>query len=185
MPTDRRKFLVQGGLGLLAFRVAGADVLITPQAARAAGIPYRVLTPDEVSLLDAFGDALLPGAQVAGLAHYIDQQLAAPPPDSLLMIRYLDVPPPYADFYRPALAAVSAAARAAFGRRFEDLAADQREQFIASLQKSDPADWHGPPAPFVYFVLRSDAVDVVYGTPEGFEKLGIPYMPHIPPATPW
>jgi hypothetical protein len=33
----------------------------------------------------------------------------------------------------------------------------------------------------VYFVLRSDAVDVVYGTMEGYESLGVPYMPHIVP----
>ena len=32
---------------------------------------------------------------------------------------------------------------------------------------------------------RSDAVDVVYGTPEGFAKLGVPYMPHIMPPTSW
>jgi len=30
-------------------------------------------------------------------------------------------------------------------------------------------------------MVRSDAVDVVYGTVEGFERLGVPYMPHILP----
>jgi hypothetical protein len=25
----------------------------------------------------------------------------------------------------------------------------------------------------------------VYGHPEGFELLGVPYMPHIAPSTPW
>jgi hypothetical protein len=34
-------------------------------------------------------------------------------------------------------------------------------------------------------VLRSDAVDVVYGTVEGYDALGIPYMPHITPVTRW
>ena len=37
----------------------------------------------------------------------------------------------------------------------------------------------------VYAVLRADAVDVVYGTMEGYEALGIPYMPHIPPEKRW
>ena len=47
---------------------------------------------------------------------------------------------------------------------------------------SDPARrWQGPPGPLVYTVLRSDAVDVVYGTVEGYEALGVPYMPHILP----
>ena len=38
---------------------------------------------------------------------------------------------------------------------------------------------------FVYGMLRNDAVDVVYGTVEGFARLGIPYMPHILPQRSW
>jgi hypothetical protein len=45
--------------------------------------------------------------------------------------------------------------------------------------------WSGRPAALVYAVLRADAVDVVYGTMEGYEALGIPYMPHIPPEKRW
>ena len=45
--------------------------------------------------------------------------------------------------------------------------------------------WSGPAAGLVYFVLRSDAVDVVYGTPAGFERLGVPYMAHILPPAGW
>ena len=37
----------------------------------------------------------------------------------------------------------------------------------------------------VYFVLRNDAVDVFYGTQDGFEALGIPYMAHIEPPSRW
>jgi hypothetical protein len=33
--------------------------------------------------------------------------------------------------------------------------------------------------------VRADALDVVYGTPEGFDALGIPYMAHIKPEKPW
>ena len=43
----------------------------------------------------------------------------------------------------------------------------------------------GPASPFVFGVLRSDAVDVVYGTMEGYAALGIPYMPHIAPTQKW
>jgi hypothetical protein len=45
--------------------------------------------------------------------------------------------------------------------------------------------WQGPRAPFVYFLLRTDAVDVVYGTMDGYAKLGVPYMPHIAPTRSW
>jgi hypothetical protein len=48
-----------------------------------------------------------------------------------------------------------------------------------------PAGWRGPSAPLFYFALRSDAVDVVYGTIEGFRKLNVPYMPHIVPPRRW
>ena len=37
----------------------------------------------------------------------------------------------------------------------------------------------------VYSVLRNDAVDVVYGTVEGFARIGVPYLPHILPPRTW
>ena len=43
----------------------------------------------------------------------------------------------------------------------------------------------GPPASYMLFVLRADALDVTYGTPEGFEALDTPYMAHIMPEKPW
>ena len=45
--------------------------------------------------------------------------------------------------------------------------------------------WQGPAGAFVYLVTRSDAVDVVYGTMDGYAALGIPYMAHIAPTTRW
>ena len=45
--------------------------------------------------------------------------------------------------------------------------------------------WQGPAQGSVYGTLRNDAVDVVYGTVEGFARLGIPYMPHILPQRSW
>ena len=45
--------------------------------------------------------------------------------------------------------------------------------------------WTGPSGGFVYTLLRSDAVDVVYGTMEGYAALGIPYKPHIAPTKRW
>ena len=45
--------------------------------------------------------------------------------------------------------------------------------------------WTTPTPNLFYFVSRSDAVDVVYGTIKGFHKLDIPYLAHIRPSTPW
>ena len=33
--------------------------------------------------------------------------------------------------------------------------------------------------------VRSDAADLVYGTPDAFERLGLPYVAHIEPPTTW
>jgi hypothetical protein len=117
--------------------------------------------------------------------HFVDQQLAADAADCLLLIRYLDVPPPYADVYRGGLAALEAASRTAHARAFAELTAEQATALVRTMSEKDPPGWQGPPAPLFYFAARSDAVDVVYGTEEGFAKLRIPYMAHIRPPTPW
>jgi hypothetical protein len=88
-------------------------------------------------------------------------------------------------FYRAALAAIDAAARREHGRDVDALERDQLRAFAGHLAAGTLADWQGPPAAFVYFVLRSDAIDVTYGTPEGFAKLGVPYMAHIAPPDGW
>jgi hypothetical protein len=53
------------------------------------------------------------------------------------------------------------------------------------MRQNKVEGWQGPAGSFVYLLLRSDAVDVVYGTMEGYAGLGIPYMPHIAPTKRW
>ena len=185
--VSRREFLrrsaIAGGLAL-PFTIAGREVLASPAEARAAAVPFQFLTDGEAIDLEAFGEALVPGSAAAGLAHYVDHQCACPPADSLLMGRYLGLEPPFGPFYRTALAAVReflAAAPGETAHRASALAAALQGAFTGK-----PFDaWSGPAAGLVYFVLRSDAVDVVYGTPAGFERLGVPYMAHILPPAGW
>ena len=47
----RRDFVAGAALGALAFSVAGSEVLLTPREARAQGVPFRVLEPQEVATL--------------------------------------------------------------------------------------------------------------------------------------
>lgn len=183
--ASRREFLRRTGAGLLAVQVAGTLQWLTPRDARAAGAALQVLTTAEQAALEALGETLLPGAARAGLVHFVDHHLAVPAPDCLLLLRYLDVPAPYADFYRAGLAALDGAARTAHGKAFADLDPDMRNALVQEMSTRDPAGWQGPPAPFFYYVTRSDAVDVVYGTEEGFKSLDVPYLAHIPPATRW
>lgn len=175
------------GLGVWAFERDGVVEKRTASQARAEGFPYRTLVAGEVTALEALGEILLPGARAAGIAHFVDHQLSVPAPESLLMLRYMDVPSPYAGFYQGGLAALDALAQARHRQSFAKLAEDDATKLVRAISAPgpDPAGWRGPPAALFYFVTRSDAVDVVYGTQEGFEKLGVPYMAHLIPDPKW
>jgi hypothetical protein len=182
---ERRVFLKGAGMGMLAFTVGGADVLMTPGQARAQGVPFRLLNAKEAETIEALGETLVPGAQHAGIAHFIDQQVSVPPGEALLEARIVNVKPPFVNFYRAAIGAVEKASEARKGQRFAALSSTDRHDFVDLMRQNKIDGWQGPAGAFVYFVLRSDAVDVVYGTMEGYEQLGVPYMPHIAPEKRW
>jgi hypothetical protein len=183
--VDRRQFMRGAALGALAFTVGGAEVLLTPREARAQGVPFRLLQAREAETLEALGETLVPGARAAGIAHFIDHQISVAPEEALLEARILNVRPPYANFYKAAITAVDRAAAAQSDQRFAWLPAEAQREFVGLMRQNKLQGWQGPPAGFVYFVLRSDSVDVVYGTVEGYEALGIPYMAHIMPLKRW
>lgn len=187
MTQSRRGFLRHSAVGalLLTFNIAGCEKKLTPADARATGIKYRTLTEAEAATLEALGEMLLPGSAKAGLAHYVDHQLSGDPADSMLMIKYLRVPAPFIDFYRAGFKAAESVARIELGKSIKSLTAEQAASFATQMAAGKLAGWEGPPAPFFFFVVRNDAVDVTYSTQEGFQQLGVPYMAHIPPPSPW
>src|ERR1700759_5545099 len=115
---ERRVFLKGASMGVLAFSVGGAEILMTPGEARARAVPFRSLNGEEAETLEALGEALVPGAREAGVAHFIDQQVSVPPGEALLEARIVNVRPPFINFYRAAIAAVDKASQARSGRRF-------------------------------------------------------------------
>src|SRR5262249_53188057 len=162
------------------------EVLLTPRQARAQGVPFRTLNAEQVETLEALGETLVPGARQAGISHFVGQQLAIPAGETLLEGAVLHVPPPFVNFYRAALGAVDRASQAQRnGRRFAELNESERRDFVDAMRQNKITDWQGPAGGFVYLVLRNDAIDVVYGTMEGYAALGIPYMPHIAPTRRW
>ncbi len=181
----RRDFMRGAAIGALAFTLGGAQVLLTAREARAQGVPFRLLKANEAETIEALGETLLPGARSAGIAHFIDQQLSIPPEEALLEARILNVKPPYVNFYRAAIGAIDKASQARSGVRFARLNDIDQREFVDLMRQNKLDGWQGPPGPFVYLVTRSDAVDVVYGTMEGYESLGIPYMAHIVPEKRW
>jgi hypothetical protein len=185
-PIERRGFIKGAATGALAFTVGGVEVLLTAREARAQNVPFRLLKANEAEAIEALGEILVPGARAAGVAHFIDQQLSVPPDEALLEARILNVRPPYANFYRAALAAVDTASTALnSGRSFAQLDPAEQHDFVDAMRQNKLQNWQGPSGSLVYLVFRSDAVDVVYGTVEGYDTLGVPYMPHIAPVARW
>jgi len=185
-PIDRRDLIRSAAVGALAFTVGGVEVMLTVREARAQNVPFRLLKANEAETIEALGETLVPGARAAGVAHFIDQQLSVPPGKALLEARILNVRPPYANFYRAAIGAVDTTSTALNdGRNFAQLDPAEQHDFVDAMRQNKLQNWKGPSGPLVYMVLRSDAVDVVYGTVEGYDALGIPYMPHIAPVTRW
>jgi len=182
---QRRAFLKGAALGTLAFSIGGAEVMLTPRAARAANVPLRTLTAEQAATLEAVGEALVPGAKDAGIVNFVDQQISGPAEEALLQARILNVRPPYANFYRAALGAIDGASEKTKAKKFAQLTADERDDFIGQMRINKIDGWQGSPGPFIFNVLRSDAVDVVYNTMEGYAMLGVPYMPHIAPTKKW
>ena len=185
---SRRDFLAHASAGaafLLTFTIDGCERKLTPVQAREAEVPLRTLDATAVRTLESLGEILLPGSVRAGLVHYLDHQLSGDPANSLLMLKYLRVNPPFKDFYLPGLAAARDASLRKFGKPPKDLGAEQGAALLTQMSAGQVEGWNGPPASLFYFVLRNDAVDVVYGTPSGFEALGVPYMPHIMPPAGW
>lgn len=181
----RRAFMQGAALGALAFTVGGVEVLLTAAEAKARGVPFRLLNPNEAEMIEAMGETLVPGARNAGVAHFVDHQLSVPAEEALLQARIMNVRPPFINFYRAAIAAVDRASQAQSGRRFADLSAIEQRDFVNLMRQNKIEGWQGPSGSFVYAVMRSDAVDVVYGTMEGYEALGIPYQAHIAPERRW
>ena len=182
---ERRAFVKGAGLGALAFTVGGAEVFLTPAQAYAQGVPLRTLKPEEAETIEAMGEALVPGAREGGIVNFVDQQISGPAEEALLEARILNVKPPYANFYRAAIGAINNASTAKHGKPFAQLDAATQHDFVDQMRQNKIDGWKGPGGPFVYLILRSDAVDVVYGTMAGYKSLDIPYMAHIEPKRSW
>ncbi len=179
-----RRNLVAGlGAASVVVTVRGMATQISSGADAPEISATRHLNAAECRTLDALGDTLLPGAAEAGIARYVDDQLGRPVP--LLFLKYMDYPGSLVEFYKTGLHALDEISESRYGRRFADLPAEQQSALVRDLSQKTPPGWNGPPAPLFYFVTRNDAADVYYGTQQGFEKLGVPYLALIQPPANW
>lgn len=182
---SRRRLLAAAGGLTLSFLVDGRERLLTPREARAEGMTVAPFSKAEAATLTRLGNILTIDAGDAGLAHFISAQLRKPAAESLLMIRYMDVPPPHDGFYKAGLGALNQAARARHGTAFTEIDDESALALVQDMGTGKIDGWDAPPAPFFYFLVRADAIDVTYGTMEGFARLEVPYLAHIEPDSKW
>jgi len=185
--VTRRSFVeraLQGSVLALSFTAPTGTVLLTPGEARAKDVPLRKLDEALAHELEILAETIVPGATAAGLTHFLDHQLAGDPNEALLIARYFQVALPYVDFYATGVKMANAMAQKSTGKPLANLNDSERVTLVKSMS-APGAVLDGFPVFVFYMCLRSDAVDVVYGTPEGFKKLNIPYMQHIMPPEGW
>lgn len=191
MTINRRHFHKRSGAILLTYLIGSRSVFLSPAEAREKNLPYQAISQKAGQLIDLLGEAIVPGSARSGLSHYIDHQLTASKTNSLLIIKYLGIQCSYQEFYRLSLNAFERSYPLFQKRNINHISSQAIKKYIAVMAQKNPPVWSKsgeviPPAPLFYFTLRSDAVDVTYGTMAGFDKLEIPYMAHIEPeGTGW
>jgi len=177
---------VGGGSGVtLAYKLLGGSLLLTPREARARNIPLEKLTNTEVATLEVLAEGLVPDSVDAGVSHFIDYNLSLAANDCMLIAKYFQVPTPYLDFYRTGLALCETLGMEKNEGGLKALDSAELHQFLTTMGQTDSSMDSNFNLALFYLCLRSDAVDVVYGVPEGFARLGIPYMAHIDPPENW
>lgn len=184
--VTRRTFVetaMKSSILTLRYALPTGTLFLTAAEARERKLPLLKLTAAEGRQLELLGEAIVPGSTACGLLHFVDHQLAASPNEALLIAKYFEVAPPFLAFYAHGLRA-SAGLAADGGAALEKRDKVGMKALISEMSK--PGAMHdGFPISLFYMCLRSDAIDVVYGTPEGFKKLNIPYMQHIMPPEHW
>ena len=176
---ERRAFMKGAGSGVLAFTVGGVEVLLTPGAARTQGVPFRLLNANEGETSRRWARRWCPARARPALRISSTTRSRVPAEEALLQARIFNVRPPFANFYRAAHRRGRPRQREVNnGRKFcgavDDRTARLRQQYAPEQDRRlDRARAER----LSISLLRSDAVDVVYGTMEGYAALGIPYMP--------
>jgi len=159
-----------------SFFLVAAGAIVAGACGNRRTAPWRALSPQEVAVLDAWCDALIPstdgtpGAREARTARYIDIQLTR---------RFKRFRPQY----QQALAAID---RMAAGR-FASLTLDERTALLQKIDRGegDKAQWGQDGGREVFNLILQHALQGYYGNPRhggnheyaSWRMLGIPIVP--------
>jgi len=180
----RRQFL-SGIAGTAAFTGSVASYPTSLASAKETTlVPLRTFSASQADTYSAWCDLLATGAAKAGVAEFVDKYISEPYGKSLLLLRYFQGDA-LRHFYVAGIGGIDQESQARFKKSFLQLDNKDRLAVVDAAVHAKTVAWTKPDPNFFYFISRSDAVDVVYGTEAGFAALGIPYVAHIPPVTPW
>lgn len=156
----------------MPFGISSAD------AATASSLPANRL-----ATLRAYADTLVPGSASAGITDFVSAMLASD--DPMLFYNHLDFPLPPMSFYTAGLAALDDLSILHKKRSYSTLSVSDMKEIAGTLLDPNLQGWTGPPPFLFYLTVKNDAIDVVYGTVAAYDRLNIPYMPHILPPSIW
>ena len=181
---DRRAFLKGAVAGSAA---AVTSTLPQPaqaqQAAPATACPgYAFLNPDEAAFVEALvdhmvpADSLTPKGSDLGLNIFIDRALAGGwgKGDRLYMqgpwkegvpSQGYQLPLTPAELYRAGIAAANAHCVKAYGKAFDKIAANQREEFLLALQGGKVKFGNGPPARVFFTTMYQSVMEGMFADP--------------------
>jgi gluconate 2-dehydrogenase gamma chain len=204
-PFDRRAFLkgaVAGSAAAVAVSIpkpseaqqgAGAPAAAPPPA------PYSYLNPDEAAFIEAVVDHMIPADEHSpkgtdlGLNLYIDRALSGGwgkgerlymqgPWKQGVPSQGYQLPLTPAALYRAGIAAANASCVKAYGKSFDKIGADQRQEFLVGLQGGKVNFENGPPARVFFATLYANVMEGMFSDPmyggnrnkAGWKMIGFP-----------
>ena len=97
MKLTRRSLVdraLKGSLLSLTFKFGGVSLLLTPEEARARGVPLQKLDETQARRLGRLAEAIVPGSVERGVVQFIDHQRNAGPDEAMLIAKFFQVAPP-------------------------------------------------------------------------------------------
>jgi len=205
--SDRRTFLkgaVVGGAAAASGATATGAALAQgarPAAATAAPAPtgYAFLSPDEVAFVEALvdhlipADALTPSGTALGIPVYIDRALASGWGQGARLYRQgpwksgtanqgYQLPLTPAQLWREGIAATDAHCLKTWGRRFDRIAAADRQNLLLAMQGGKLSFADGPPARAFFAMAYQNVMEGLFADPmyggnrdkAGWKMIGFP-----------
>src|SRR5580765_1468282 len=196
----RRDFLKSAVIGGAAAATASLPAQVAAQsnaAAPAAG--YMFLTPEEAAFVETLVDHMVPADQYTpkgtdlGINTYIDRALAGGwgKGDRLYMqgpwkqgvpSQGYQLPLTPAELYRTGIAAANAFCVKTYGKSFDKISANERQEFLLGLQAGKVTFEMGPPTRVFFSTLYQNVMEGIFADPiyggnrnkAGWKLIGFP-----------